>query len=267
MAYAHISVLADAVLRIFQEPSFQLIVDGTLGLGGHTEALLKQDPARRVIGIEWDPEALATARERLAAFGDRFVGIEGSYADMKILLQQQSAGPVNDVLLDLGLSSKQLADESRGFSFNAEGPLDMRMSPGLPETAWDLLKTRSEEELADIFYQYGEERFSRRIAAAIKDAIAHGLTNYANDVANVIRAAIPKGRPQGMDAATRCFQALRIAVNGELANVDRILEALPDLLAPGGRAAIISFHSLEDRANARRICRNVSAEKNRGEKP
>ncbi len=249
MGYAHVSVLVSEILRVFEELPFELMVDGTLGLGGHTEALLRQNPVRRIIGLEWDPEALETARVRLAPFGKRFTGILGSYTDMNRHLEEAGIGPVDGVVLDLGLSSKQLADTAKGFSFHASGPLDMRMSPALRETAWDLLQTLDIEELAAIFYRWGEERYSRRIAAALRKAIdVDRLPNDASQVANVIRGAMPKGKPTGIDPATRCFQALRIAVNHELDNVDQFLRMIPDVVAPGGRAAIISFHSLEDRA-------------------
>lgn len=245
--YGHIPVMGDEVVAAFDLNRDALIVDGTLGLGGHSERLLEAFPALRILGVEWDTTALSTATKRLAHFGDRFVPIEGSYAELPQILAARGLAQVDGILLDLGLSSLQLADASRGFSFLRPGPLDMRMSRALPQTAWDYLQSLTEQELARVFFQLGEEPSSRRAAKAINDAIEQGtLVNDAFQIATLLREAIPRG-PKKIDPATRCFQALRILVNGELDNVDRILAGLKDLLAPRGRAAIISFHSLEDR--------------------
>lgn len=247
MRFEHVPVLANEVVRAFDLQRPIRVVDGTLGLGGHSERLLRQYPDIRVLGVEWDATALAAARERLAIFGDRFQSVEGSYADMPGILKTLNWGPVDGILLDLGLSSLQLSDATRGFSFLRPGPLDMRMSASITRTAWDLLRQNDEYGLTRLIRDYGEEPRARRIAEELKRRLMNGtLTNDAWEVAKVIRAVIPGGRP-GIDPATRTFQALRIAVNQELENVDRLLNVLPEMLAPGGRVAIISFHSLEDR--------------------
>jgi 16S rRNA (cytosine1402-N4)-methyltransferase len=246
-AYAHQPVLVQEVLEAFAGDSFRVVVDGTLGLGGHTEQLLKQSFDRRVIGLDWDINALTIARERLEGFGSRFEGVQSSYADLPAVLAQKQIPTVDGLLLDLGLSSLQLSDPARGFSFNSNGPLDMRMSDSLPYTAWDFIVQNDERALEQIFKEYGEERFGRRAAIALKEALRSGeLKNESEAVANVLRKAIPT-RFGSIDAATRSFQALRIVVNGELDNVRKMLAALPDVLATGGRAVIIAFHSLEDR--------------------
>jgi 16S rRNA (cytosine1402-N4)-methyltransferase len=245
--YDHIPVLVDAVVQAFDFKRPAFVVDGTLGLGGHSELLLQHYPEMTVFGLDWDAAALDIARSRLSAFGDRFQSVEGSYADLPSILSQRGRGIVDGVLLDLGLSSMQLLDSERGFSFLRPGPLDMRMSRSLVTTAWQILTGSSEAELATIFRTYGEEPQARKIAQAIKEHLRRKtLPNDAWQVAETIRktAASPLHR---IDPATRCFQALRIVVNHELEHVDIFLSALKDLLSPGGRAVVISFHSLEDR--------------------
>lgn len=245
--FDHIPVMCEEVVSALSFSGPALVVDGTLGLGGHSEALLKHYPQMTVVGVEWDARALAVARERLASWGPRFRGIEGSYAKLPSLLSELGSLSVNGILLDLGLSSRQLNDPLRGFSFLRHGSLDMRMSDTVRRTAWDILQSTSDEELADIFRTYGEERHAYRIAQALKKALILGqLSNDAWIVADCIRRAAGY-IPGRLDPATRCFQALRIAVNGELDNVDHFLKSLPTLLASGGRAVILSYHSLEDR--------------------
>jgi 16S rRNA (cytosine1402-N4)-methyltransferase len=215
-----------------------VIVDGTLGGGGHSEALLASGAT--VVGVDRDPRALAAAAARLARFGDRFQARRGDYGSVPALVE----GPVDGLLLDLGVSSPQLDDAQRGFSFMHDGPLDMRMAEE-GETAAELIARLDEVELADVIYRLGEERFSRPIARQLK---ARRPTTTGEAVA-AVKAAVPRARwPRETHVATRTFQALRIAVNGELEQLDLALAALPSLLAVGGRAAIISFHSLEDRA-------------------
>lgn len=243
----HIPVLAEDVVQALQFDRPTIVVDGTLGLGGHSALLLERYPDMRILGFDWDQAAMVLARKRLDSFGDRFEAIERSYVDIPEVIAERGIPGVDGVLLDLGLSSMQLGDTSRGFSFLREGPLDMRMSPLLPKTAWDLLTQLDDEDLANIFWTFGEERSSRRIARALKDRIREQrLTNDAWQVAEVIRKTAP-GHGQSIDPATRCFQALRIAVNGELNNIDRALGFLEAVLKPGGRAVLISFHSLEDK--------------------
>lgn len=215
----------------------RVIVDGTLGGGGHSEALLERGAT--VVGIDRDPSALAAARARLERFGDRFRAVQGRFGDVARLVD----GPVDGLLLDLGVSSPQLDRADRGFSFMQDGPLDMRMGDD-GETAAQLIERVSERELADLIYELGEERFSRSIARELK---ARSPKTTAEAV-EAVKAAVPrKAWPRDIHVATRTFQALRLAVNDELGQLDEALAAIPKLLRPGGRAAIISFHSLEDR--------------------
>jgi len=247
MRFEHIPVLAQEVVAAFDFQKPSRVIDGTLGLGGHSELLLKQYPHMQILGLDWDVQALAAARERLAPFGSRFEAQEASYADLPEVLETRGWSGVDGLLLDLGLSSFQLSDASRGFSFLRPGPLDMRMSLSIPRTAWDLLRQSDEYALTRLIRAYGEEPRARRIAQELKRRLALGtLPNDAWEVAKVIRAISPAGRP-GLDPATRTFQALRIAVNQELENLELLLQALPSVLQAGGKAAIISFHSLEDR--------------------
>ena len=215
----------------------RVIVDGTLGGGGHSEALL--EAGATVVGIDRDPAALAAARARLGRFGERFRAVQGSFGDVAALAQ----GPVDGLLLDLGVSSPQLDTPERGFSFQADGPLDMRMARE-GETAAELIARLDERALADLIYELGEERFSRQIARELK-ARAPRTTFEAVEA---VKAAVPRRAwPKELHVATRTFQALRIAVNGELEQLEQALAAVPALLRPGGVAAVISFHSLEDR--------------------
>ncbi len=214
-----------------------MIIDGTLGGGGHSEALLAAGAT--VYGIDRDPRALEAASARLARFGERFHPVKGEFGAMASLVPMKVQG----VLLDLGVSSPQLDQPSRGFSFMHDGPLDMRMGDQ-GETCAELIARLPENELADVIYQYGDERFSRHIARELKARLPQ--TTFA--AVDAVKRAVPRGKwPRDINVATRTFQALRIAVNRELENLEAALAAIPQVLAPGGRAAIISFHSLEDR--------------------
>jgi 16S rRNA (cytosine1402-N4)-methyltransferase len=245
--YDHIPVLRDEVVKAFEWGRPAYVVDGTLGLGGHSERLLTAYPDLQILGVEWDSAALAIARERLVRFGNRFEGIEASYTDLPSILSQRGRGTVDGILLDLGLSSLQLQDSDRGFSFLRPGPLDMRMSRSLTQTAWQLINHSTEAELAHIFRVYGEEPQARKMAHVLRESLSKKtLPNDAWQVAELIRKTNTV-YPHRIDPATRCFQALRIAVNQELIHLEAVLESLEGILAPGGRAAIISFHSLEDR--------------------
>lgn len=238
-------LLREVVLHLDPRPG-GLIIDGTLGAGGHAAALLDATaPDGRLLGFDRDPAALAYAAQRLAPFGDRLTAVAGSYGDMAAVAPAQGFDAVDGILLDLGLSSRQLDDAGRGFSFLKEGPLDMRFDPRDGETAADLINNASTEELADIFRRYGEEQQSRRIARLI---VANRPLHTTTDLAGLIAREIG-GRHGRADRhpATKVFQALRIAVNNELGEVERGLRAAVGLLRPGGRLAIISFHSLEDR--------------------
>jgi 16S rRNA (cytosine1402-N4)-methyltransferase len=172
---------------------------------------------------------------------------EASYAEIPDVLDQLGIDAVDGILLDIGLSSDQLADTTRGFSFQSDGELDLRFSPECGEPAWQLLARLREKDLADLIYKYGEERFSRRIARRIIERRQQTSIRTASDLADLVRSCVPRSRGHGIDPATRTFQALRIAVNDELGTLERALAGLPDCLRPGGRFAVISFHSLEDR--------------------
>lgn len=236
--FHHDTVLLTEAVSLLQAEAGRVIVDGTLGGGGHSEALLERGAT--VIGLDRDPWALAAASQRLARFGARFEARQATFGTIAQVL----GGPVDGVLLDLGVSSPQLDAAERGFSFGQDGPLDMRMSQA-GETAAALIARLTEQELADVIYTLGEERLSRPIARALRAALP---TTTAAAV-EAIKGAVPrKAWPKDTHVATRTFQALRIAVNGELDELDRALAALPQVLRLGGRAAIITFHSLEDRA-------------------
>ena len=245
----HVPVLRDEVLDWLQPRDGGLYVDGTLGLGGHTQAVLERSaPSGRVIGFEWDAEALARAQERLVPYRERLRIVHASYADLAGALEKLNVGPVDGLLVDLGVSSLQLDDRDRGFSFRADAPLDMRMDRRRPVTAAGLVARLSEEQLADLFYHYGEERQARRIARFLVEAREAEPVTTTGRLAEIVAAAVPrKFHPPRIHVATRVFQALRIAVNTELDNLARLLVTAPAVLASGARIAIIAFHSLEDR--------------------
>ena len=244
----HRSVLLNEVVAWFDLKEGLILVDGTAGAGGHTRALAEKVGATgRVIGLDRDPAMLALAE--VATRGLPVTLVAAAYSEMAEVMESLEIAPgsLDGILLDLGLSSDQLAWAHRGFSFANEGPLDMRFNPGGNDpSAADLVNTLDEVELARIIYEYGEERYSRRIARRIVETRKLSPFTTTGKLAEVTRRAIP-GKWGPMDPATRTFQALRIAVNDELGHLERTLKALPDLLRPGGRAAIISFHSLEDR--------------------
>jgi len=244
----HDPVLRDEVIRLFSQIPGGLIVDGTVGLGGHAEALLDTDPCIRVIGIDRDEEALVHAVCRLARFGDRVRLIHGNYADIGRHLDEAGASTLAGCLLDVGASSLQFDDPARGFSFRTEGPLDMRMDQSKEPTAAEWIAEAGEDEIVDALFRYGEERYARRIARAIVAARSGDGIASTVDLARIVRRAIPGGhRWQRIDPATRSFQALRIVVNKELENLSQGLDEAFDRLAPGGILVAISFHSLEDR--------------------
>jgi 16S rRNA (cytosine1402-N4)-methyltransferase len=218
-----------------------------LGAGGHAEAVLEAAPGARVVGLDRDPYAVRAASARLASFGDRFVAVHASFAHSREVLASLSIAAVNGVCADLGVSSPQLDDASRGMSFRREGPIDMRMDPEAGETALDLIERLDDDELADVLFRYGGEHRSRRIARSIKRALHDGELATTLDLRRAIVRAVGPVRVGGVDPATRSFQALRIAVNQELEELEALLAVLPSLLSPDGVAAILSFHSLEDR--------------------
>jgi len=249
----HQPVLYQQILDALNPRSDGFYVDGTIGAGGHASGVLQaSSPGCQLLGLDVDPQALDLARERLEDFGDRAILRHGSYTALASELDKLGWDVVDGVLLDLGVSSMQLDSAERGFSFQADAPLDMRFDPGAPYRAADLVNDLPQDELADLIYEYGEERRARQIARAI---VGERPVNTTVQLANIVAGAIPfrgrqKGRKSGRKRAhpaTRTFQALRIAVNGELDAVREVLPIAMEALAPGGRLAVISFHSLEDR--------------------
>jgi 16S rRNA (cytosine1402-N4)-methyltransferase len=243
----HVPVLLTEILSGLSPQPGGIFVDGTLGGGGHTEALAKHvGPTGRVIALDRDSAAMAAAEKRLVGLPVQL--IHGNFCDLPEVLEEQDVTAVDGILLDLGLSSDQLADQSRGFSFDADGPLDLRFNPLAGEPASRLVNRLSAPHLADLIFQYGEERFSRRIAKAIVDARHRQPIHTARQLADIVRSAVPAAaHGLRIDPATRTFQALRIAVNEELKSLEIALRRLPNCLKTGGRLAVISFHSLEDR--------------------
>ncbi|MFU8826170.1 MAG: 16S rRNA (cytosine(1402)-N(4))-methyltransferase RsmH [Brevefilum sp.] len=242
--YPHRPVLYHQVLEALAPVSGSDYLDGTLGAGGHAEGILQASaPRGRLLGLDLDPEALAIARQRLFTFGDRAILQQASYRSALQVLKAIGWQHVQGIILDLGVSSMQIDRPARGFSFSQEGPLDMRFDQGQGPSAADLVNTLSQEALVKILREYGEERFAKRIASAI---IANRPIHTTADLAALVKAAVPHYEP-GIHPATRTFQALRIATNQELESLAQALPELLKCLAPGGRIAVISFHSLEDR--------------------
>ncbi|MGI6639259.1 MAG: 16S rRNA (cytosine(1402)-N(4))-methyltransferase RsmH [Desulfobulbus sp.] len=245
----HVPVLLDEVLRWLQPRDSGLYVDATLGLGGHSRAILTASaPGGRVIGFEWDDQAAAMARKNLAAYGDRIQVVAASYVQLQAELSRLDIDGVDGLLADLGVSSLQLDKGERGFSFQVDAPLDMRMDRSRQVRAATLLAELSEAQLADLLYYYGEERQARRIARYLVQVRQREPIERTLQLAHLVAEAIPKKyHPRRVHVATKTFQALRIAVNGELDNIRALLATAPALLKPGGCMVIITFHSLEDR--------------------
>ena len=248
---SHVPVLLDRVVALLT-PSLDhdgaVLVDATLGLGGHTEAVLTSCSLARVIGIDRDQAALDLARQRLAPFGDRFTGVHARYDELPTVIESQGLDAVDAVLFDLGVSSLQLDVTERGFAYREDAPLDMRMDSGSGLTAADVLNTYSEAELARILKEYGEERFARRIAAAIVRERSRAPFTTSARLVELLYETIPApARRTGGHPAKRTFQALRMEVNDELAVLRRALPAAVDAIRVGGRVVVESYHSLEDR--------------------
>jgi len=242
----HVPVMPREVLEHLRPRPGDAVFDGTLGGGGHTRLLAEAVASiGRVVAVDRDPDAVRRAVDELAGLP---VSVAcSSYADAPEVLVEAGFDTVSGVLLDLGLSSDQLADRERGFSFHADGPLDLRFDPTEGKPASQLVARLSAEHLADVIYRYGEERMSRRIARAIVARRVERPIETAADLADIVRRAVPRNYDPRLDPATRTFQALRIAVNEELTHLETALRRLPDVLAPRGRLAVLSFHSLEDR--------------------
>jgi 16S rRNA (cytosine1402-N4)-methyltransferase len=243
---AHAPVLTAEVLQYLRPERGGVFVDCTVGLGGHSRALLEAG-ATRVVGFDRDLQALAAARETLAPWADRVELVHADYRALDEVLDRHGISLVDGALADLGVSSLQLEAPGRGFSFQRDEPLDMRMDTTSVETAADLVARSTERDLADAIYAYGEERFSRRIARAIVEARRAQPIATTGGLAAIVRRALPRLGHMRIDPATRTFQALRIWVNGELDGLDRFLEAAARRLRLGARLVVISFHSLEDR--------------------
>lgn len=258
----HVPVLLDAVMEYLAPAAGETIVDGTVGLGGHSRLIAEKiGSSGRLIAIDRDPGSLEAARERVV--GCPVDWIHGNFGDLGMILRRLGLAPgkveankgVDAVLADFGVSSPQLDSPERGFSFRTEGPLDMRMNPSVGEPASKLLQRLSAEDMARIFWEFGEERYSRRVAAKIVESRQTQPITTTTELAELVRRVVPKERPRGrgrdtrprIDPATRVFQALRIYVNDELAEIESLLGQLPSLVRPGGRVVLISFHSLEDR--------------------
>lgn len=248
-ASGHVPVLVEEALQWLEPKDGGLYVDATLGLGGHSRAILEaSSPGGRIIGFEWDSQAAQAARDNLAAFTDRAQVVPLSYVQLENELARQSIDAVDGLIADLGVSSLQLDTPERGFSFQTDAPLDMRMDRSLDMDAAGLLAVLNEEQLADLFYYYGEERQARRIARYLIQTREQEPLHSTKQLAQLVATAVPrKYHPRKVHVATKVFQALRIAVNRELDNIRALLEQAPAVLKPGGRMAIITFHSLEDR--------------------
>jgi len=243
----HVPVLVREVIAHLHVRPQCHYMDCTAGDGGHTRAILEAgDPDARLIACDIDTEALQTARARLAPYGRRVSFVRESYVRIDDILVEARRTTTDGVLLDLGASTRQLTSAHRGFSFYRDGPLDMRFDTEEGPTAADILRRRGEKEIADLIFHLGEERYARRIARAIVRERRNKPIKKTSDLADIILSAVP-GRRGRTHPATRAFQALRIEVNGELENIRAVLEKLPAVCAPGGRAVVISFHSLEDR--------------------
>jgi len=243
----HTSVLPAEVMSFLAVEAGMTVIDGTLGGGGHTRLFLDAvGPTGRVIALDRDPAAIDRGAREFAGKPVRFA--QANFCDIPEVLDALEIDTVDRVLLDIGLSSDQLADDTRGFSFDSDGPLDLRFDPTEGEPAWRMINRLRPETLADIIYEFGEERFSRRIARRIADARQQAPIKTSRDLARVVVAAVPRQKPpQRIHPATRTFQALRIAVNQELKSLRIALERIPTRLAADGRLVVISFHSLEDR--------------------
>lgn len=245
----HVSVLLNECIEYLNIKPDGIYVDGTLGLGGHSEGILKHlGPQGRLVSIDRDDRALEFAGKRLAPFGEKSIRVKGNFADIGSILNELGIDKVDGMMFDLGVSSPQLDDAQRGFSYMKDAPLDMRMDERAPLTAWEVVNRWPEEELRSILWKYGEERYSGRIAAAIVKRRESRAIEGTLELAEIIRGAMPAAAlREKQHPAKRSFQAIRIAVNDELGSLEQMLQQAENRLAPGGRLLVISFHSLEDR--------------------
>lgn len=244
----HIPVLLKEVIAGLDPQENENFIDGTLGDGGHSKAILeKTSPNGKVLAFDLDERSIAAAKKNLESFADRFIPVHSSYTNMQTVVEEKAFGPVNGVLLDLGFSSRQIDDPKRGFSFQHDAPLDMRFDTSSDEeTAADFLRNASQGAVERVLKEYGEERYAKKIARAIKERPRDNPIKTTFELRDLIVDIYPK-KYSKIHPATRTFQALRIQVNKELENVKEGLRQAVEVLAPGGRLAVISFHSLEDR--------------------
>ena len=260
MEYRHYSVLLNECIDALNIRPDGIYVDGTLGMGGHSEQIAKRLTTGRLIAIDRDRTALERAGERLAPYADRITFVHGNFRDLPRLLKEAGAEKADGMLFDLGVSSPQLDEAERGFSYMADAPLDMRMDTGESLTAWNVVNEWPEEKLKRILYDFGEERYAPRIASAIAEKRRNRPIDTTAELVDVIRGAMPAAAlREKQHPAKRSFQAIRIAVNDELDSVSELMENATEYLAPGGRLAVISFHSLEDR-----IIKNAIASREHG---
>lgn len=254
----HISVLLDECMGYLKPEANGVYVDGTLGLGGHTESMLELSaPSGKVIAFDWDESALLKATKRLKKYGQRLTVVRRNFAEINEGLKELGISEIDGLLIDIGVSSLQLDMGERGFSFQKDEVLDMRMDDRQKNTARSILQSCSEQELADIFYYYGEERQARPIAAAIAEHRKQEKIETTKQLVAIIAKAVPRRfHPKKIHVATKVFQALRIAVNTELENLGRIIDDGVHYLRPGARFCVISFHSLEDRIVKRKFREN-----------
>ncbi|MBT8353415.1 MAG: 16S rRNA (cytosine(1402)-N(4))-methyltransferase RsmH [Desulfofustis sp.] len=254
----HRPVLLEETVGMLKVIPGGVYMDGTFGLGGHTKEILKRSaPDGRVVAFDWDEEAIRLGLENIGISRDRLQVVRRNFREIDVGLKEVGIAVVDGILIDIGLSSLQLEAEGRGFSFSRDEPLDMRMDRRRPITAAQVVADSTEEELADIFYYYGDEKQARRIAAAIVKERKQRTIEMTGQLAQIVGTAVPKRfHPNRIHVATKVFQALRIAVNEELANLGEILEKAPNHLKLSGRICIISFHSLEDRIVKRKLAGN-----------
>lgn len=248
MEFSHISVLLNEAVDALCLKDNGIYVDGTLGGGGHSEEILKRNDTVKLIGIDRDSEAMAAAEKRLERFSDKVTLVNSNFADVKDVLKKLGTEKIDGAVLDLGVSSYQLDNAERGFSYMKDAPLDMRMNRNDTKSAYDVVNTYDKTALCDIFYRYGEEKWSKRIAEFIIKRREESPIKTTKELADIISAAIPQGaRDRGSHPAKRVFQAIRIEVNGELEILKNAVNDFISVLNDGGRLAIITFHSLEDR--------------------
>lgn len=247
MTFKHTPVLLNETIQLLATARGTRFVDATLGAGGHAEALLDKRPDATLLGLDRDPNAIQNASDRLQRFGQRFTAARTNFSNLKAAIQQHGWDKADAVLMDIGVSSPQIDSPERGFSFRFDGPLDMRMNPDDPVTAADILNTASEKELANIFYKYGEELKARKIAAEVVKRRTEKPWQTTAQLNEMLEQVVGRAHQHGLPPATRCFQALRIAVNDELHELETTLQQAVECITPGGVIAVISFHSLEDR--------------------